>query len=76
MTSHNLPPAGPPRDFQVGTASYPATHHTLIHPRPMPGCLWCPPTACRWCGAADCDQLYDHDDLYRGSETTWRETWR
>lgn len=44
--------------------------HARVHPRPIPGCPWCPPTVCP-CGG----RCSDPAGCYRrwaASETTWR----
>lgn len=45
----------------------------MVHPRPIPGCPWCPPVPCpcgRGCVGVDAADCYRR---WAASETSWRE---
>ncbi len=50
----------------------PAAHAAgMVHPQPVPGCPWCPPTGCP-CGDG-CADAGECRRRWGASETTWRQ---
>lgn len=65
MTTMALPSALP-------NLAEPVAHaRGMSHPRPVPGCPWCPPTSCP-CGGR-CADPAGCWRRWAAAETTWRE---